>query len=80
MGKERLDEIADPQISIERAIEISKATNLKGMSCAADATIQGGNIAKNAREALEAQIGHSVISPLNANTPNLLDDKQDPNA
>lgn len=56
--------------------EISKATNPKGMSGAKDATIQGGNIAKNARESLEEQIGHSVISPLNSNTPNLLDDKK----
>lgn len=56
--------------------EISKATNPKGMSGAKDATIQGGNIAKNARESLEKQIGHSVISPLNSNTPNLLDDKK----
>lgn len=56
--------------------EISKATNPKGMSGAKDATIQGGNIAKNARESLEKQIGHSVISPINSNTPNLLDDKK----
>lgn len=56
--------------------EISKATNPKGMSGATNATIQGGNIAKNARESLERQIGHSVISPLNSNTPNLLDDKK----
>ena len=59
--------------------EISKATNPQGMAGAKNATIQGGNIAKNAREALEAQIGHSIISPLNANTPNLLDDKQETN-
>lgn len=56
--------------------EISKATNPKGMSGAKDATIQGGKISKNARESLEKQIGHSVISPLNSNTPNLLDDKK----
>lgn len=56
--------------------EMSKATNPKGMSGATNATIQGGNIAKNARESLERQIGHSVISALNSNTPNLLDDKK----
>ena len=55
--------------------EISKATDPKGMSGAKDATIQGGNMAKNARESLEKQIGRSVLSPLNSNTPNLLDDK-----
>lgn len=55
--------------------EISKATNPQGLSEATDATIQGGNIAKNARESLEKQIGRSILSPLNSNTPNLLDDK-----
>ena len=55
--------------------EISKATNPHGMSEAKQATIQGGNIAKNARESLEKQIGRSVISPLNSSIPNLLDDQ-----
>ena len=55
--------------------EISKATNPQGLSEATDATIQGGNIAKNARESLEKQIGQSILSPLNSHTPNLLDDK-----
>lgn len=55
--------------------EISKATNPQGLSEATDATIQGGNIAKNARESLEKQIGRSILSPLNSHTPNLLDDK-----
>lgn len=55
--------------------EISKATNPQGLSEATDATIQGGNIAKNARESLEKQIGRSILSPLDSHTPNLLDDK-----
>ena len=55
--------------------EISKATNPNGINEAKQATIQGGHIAKNAREALEKQIGRSVISPLNSSTPNLLDDQ-----
>lgn len=50
--------------------EISKATNPQGLSEATDATIQGGNIAKNARESLEKQIGQSILSPLNSHTPN----------
>ena len=37
--------------------EISKATNPQGITEATDATIQGGNIARNARESLEKQIG-----------------------
>lgn len=55
--------------------EISKATNPNGINEAKQATIQGGNISKNARESLEKQIGRSVISPLNSSTPNLLDDQ-----
>ena len=54
--------------------EISKATNPKGYSGAKSATQAGGKIAANARKDLEAQRGRSVISPLNANFPNLLDD------
>lgn len=56
--------------------EISKATNPQGVSEAKDATIQGGTIAKNAREELEKRIGRSVLSPLNSDTPNLLDDSK----
>ncbi|MCM1400320.1 MAG: hypothetical protein NC225_12665 [Clostridium sp.] len=54
--------------------EISKATNPKGMEQTIQVTQQGGNIAKEARENLERQIGHSVLSPLNAQAPKLLDD------
>lgn len=57
--------------------EISKATNPQGITEATDATIQGGNIARNARESLEKQIGHSILSPLNSNTPKLLDDSKE---
>lgn len=54
--------------------EISKAANPKGMNQTIKITQQGGNIAKEARENLERQIGHSVLSPLNAQSPKLLDD------
>lgn len=57
--------------------EISKATNPQGITVATDATIQGGNIARNARESLEKQIGRSILSPLNSNTPKLLDDSKE---
>ena len=57
--------------------EISKATNPQGKSGATKATIQGGNIARKAREDLEKQIGKSVISPLSAENPSLLDDTSD---
>lgn len=57
--------------------EISKATNPQGITEATDATIQGGTIARNARESLEKQIGRSILSPLNSNTPKLLDDSKE---
>ena len=36
---------------------------------------KGGNIAKNTRTDIENNLGHSIISPLNANTKELLDTK-----
>lgn len=36
---------------------------------------KGGNIVKNTRNDIESNLGHSVISPLNANTKELLDTK-----
>lgn len=56
--------------------EISKATNPKGYDGARTATLSGGKIAANARKDLEKQLGRSVISPLNATAPNMLDDKR----
>lgn len=38
--------------------------------------IRGGKVAGNARKNIEKQIGHSVISPINANKKELLDTKQ----
>ena len=64
------------QLAEVSATEISKTTNPKGYDEAKDVTIQGGEIARGAREALEKQLGRSVLSPLNATTPNLLDDKK----
>ena len=63
------------QLAEVSATEISKNVNPVGYKQTKDVTIQGGEIAKGAREALEKQLGRSIISPLNANTPNLLDDK-----
>lgn len=54
--------------------EISKVTNPQGFDGAKSATISGGTIAANARKELEAKLGRSVLSPLNATTPTMLDD------
>ena len=48
------------------ATEISKAQNPKGFSESAKIARKGGSIAGDARKKLEAQVGHSVISPTKA--------------
>lgn len=63
------------QLAEVSATELSKNINPSGYQQTKDVTIQGGEIAKGAREALEKQLGRSVLSPHNAKTPNLLDDK-----
>ena len=46
--------------------EISKAHNPKGFQQSAEIAKEGGKIAGDARKKLEAQVGHSVISPTKA--------------
>lgn len=48
------------------ATEISKKENPKGYGQNADVARRGGHVAKVARSQLESQLGHSVVSPLNA--------------
>ncbi len=64
------------QLAEVSATELAKNSNPQGYQQAQDVTVQGGEIARGAREALEKQLGRSVLSPLNAKTPNLLDDKE----
>ena len=46
--------------------EISKSRNPKGFKASAEVARQGSKIAGDARKKLEAQVGHSVISPAKA--------------
>lgn len=64
------------QLAEISATELSKNSNPQGYEESKKVTIQGGNIARNAKEELEKQLGRSVISSINASTPNLLDDKK----
>jgi hypothetical protein len=48
------------------ATEISKAENPQGYSQNANVAQRGGNVAKAARTQLESQLGHSVVTSLNA--------------
>ena len=54
--------------------ELSKSKKPKGFEQSKNVTMAGGKIAGNAREELERQLGHSVISPMNTLNPSLLDD------
>jgi hypothetical protein len=48
------------------ATEISKKENPQGYGQNADVAKRGGNVAKAARNQLESQLGHSVVTSLNA--------------
>ena len=48
------------------ATEISKQENPKGFNQNANVAQRGGNVAKAARTQLESQLGHSVVTSLNA--------------
>ncbi len=56
--------------------ELSKAKNPQGLDESKEVALSGGTIAFNARQELEEQLGHSVISSKNAKTPKLLDEKE----
>ena len=76
------DNMTDMELTLNRLAELSataiaKAKNPKSYSQTEGTVIEGGSIAGNARKQLEASIGQSVISPLNAYTPNLLETKED---
>ena len=66
-------ELALNQLAEVSATAIAQAANPNGYEQTKGTVIDGGTIAGNARQALEERIGQSVISPLNAQEPNLLD-------
>lgn len=70
-------ELALNQLEEVSATAISQAKNPNGFSDTKETVLEGGTIAGNARKELEARIGQSVISPLNAQAPNLLDATQE---
>jgi len=54
--------------------ELSRSKRPEGYSQTKEVTLAGGKIAGDARKALEAQLGRSVLVETNATTPELLDD------
>lgn len=82
LHKENLrDNMTDIELILNQLAEVSvtalsKAKNPSGMSESKTVAIEGGAIAGNARKELENKLGHSVISPLNASDPSLLEIKE----
>ena len=70
-------ELALNQLAEVSATAIAQAKNPKGYSETKGTVAEGGAIAGNARKELEERIGRSVISPLNAQSPALLDESDD---
>lgn len=83
LHKENLrDNMTDIELALNQLAEISatliaKAQKPNGYSETRQTVVEGGSIAGNARKELEGKLGHSVISPLNASTPDLLDNKKE---
>ncbi len=69
-------ELALNQLAEVSATAIAQVTNPKGFEQTKGTVIDGGTISGNARRELEDRIGRSVISPLNAQEPILLDDSE----
>lgn len=69
-------ELALNQLAEVSATAIAQVTNSKGFEQTKGTVIDGGTIAGNARRELEDRIVRSVISPLNAQEPVLLEDSE----
>lgn len=70
-------ELALNQLAEVSATAIAQAKSPKGYTETKDTVTEGGTIAGNARKELEERIGRSVISPLNAQSPALLDESDE---
>ena len=66
-------ELALNQLAEVSATAIAKAKKPIGFSQTKETVVEGGSIAGNARIQLEKSIGQTVISPLNASIPDLLE-------
>lgn len=78
LHKESLrDNMTDIELALNQLAELSttllsRAQNPEGYKETDRVTREGGSVAGNARKDLEARLGRSVISKLNATSPNLL--------
>ena len=63
VGAQRVDQMIDPELTFQMATtEIARERKTKGMKESRQAAKAGGQIAKNTRDDLERQLGHTVIS------------------
>ena len=82
LHKESLrDNMTDIELALNQLAEISatliaKTQKPTGYTETRQTVVEGGSIAGNARKDLESKLGHSVISPLNASDPSLLDNNE----
>ena len=82
LHKENLrDNMTDIELALNQLAEVSStlianAQKPQGFSETQRTVIDGGAIAGNARKELENKLGKSVISPLNASNPKLLDNNE----
>lgn len=82
LKKENLrDNMTDLELVLNMLAEVttttfSKQEQPKTFEDSKSVAIRGGKVAGNARKDIEKQIGHSVISSINANEKELLDTKQ----
>lgn len=83
LHKENLrDNMTDIELALNQLAEISatliaKSQKPNGYTETRRTVVDGGAIAGNARKELESKLGRSVISPLNASSPLLLDEGED---
>lgn len=82
LKKENLrDNMTDMELVLNMLAEVttttfSKQEQPKTFAESKNVAIRGGKIAGDARKNIEKQLGHSVVSPVNASTKELLDTKQ----
>ena len=69
VGYERMQEMADPALSLNRARQIAETTAATGMADNTTSAKAGGGIAKQARKQLERQTGRPVVSGQNYLAP-----------
>ena len=83
LHKENLrDNMTDIELALNQLAEISatliaNSQKPNGFAETRKTVVEGGSIAGNARKELEGKLGHSVISPLNASDPALLDNNEE---